>query len=172
MRGSHSVVAERCHHQNLPVLLLPLSLVLPGLNLKLGCYSLLQHLGRHRLNVALFYKVPDLVAFRAVNLNCWLSDAYFFLCRTVYVKRINSWSGGISCSQTPLETAWSCNRSDCLPAMDMVLRLFEASKIWNLKLLGLKIHYWGSNWLPFSYSLSWEEKFGYNNYANYNNYTN
>lgn len=39
---------------------------------------------------ALFYKVPDLVAFHAVNLNLWFSNAYFFLCKTVYKKRINS----------------------------------------------------------------------------------
>lgn len=28
---------------------------------------------------ALFYKVPDLAAFHAVNLNRWFSDAHFFL---------------------------------------------------------------------------------------------
>lgn len=91
MGVSHSVVAERYHHQNLPVLLLPLSLVLPGLSLKLGCYSLLQHLGRQFwCCCALFYKVPDLVACHAVNLSCWFSNAYYFLCKTVYKKIINS----------------------------------------------------------------------------------
>lgn len=120
---------------------------------------------------ALFCNVPDLISFQAVNLNRWFSDTYFFLCKTVYKKRINSWSDGISCSHTPLEEAWSSNvrlssryghsPKPLLRKPDLKPEITRTKHL----LLGLKLT------VPFSYSLTWEEKSGYHNSANYNKCT-